>query len=185
MIALNEIVYDDRIIPNSTRCLLLNQGYQPVGACGWQRAICMVLLEKADLVEEYGDWAIRSVNDIFPAPAVLRLRDYSKLGPSYVKFSRENVYTRDGYVCQYCSKKLGPRKLTLDHVVPRSQNGKTVWDNIVTACISCNFEKADRTPKEAGMPLLNKPVMPNGRHPGARAYLNRGEIPEEWVAWIH
>lgn len=185
MTPLNETVYDDRIVPNGARTLILNQGYQPVGACDWQRAICLIFLDKADMVTEYKDWEIRSVNDIFPAPAVLRLREYSKLGPSYVKFSRENVYMRDDYVCQYCHIKFGPRKLTLDHVKPRSHGGPTTWENITTSCIKCNFAKADRTPKQAGMKLLTVPVMPNGRHPAARAYLNRGNIPDEWQQFIH
>lgn len=182
---LQETVYDDRIGPRSTRTLLLNQGYMPVGACRWQKAICMIILGKAEIVEEYEDWEIHSVSDVFPAPAVLRLKHYDKLGPSYVKFSRENVYLRDAHTCQYCRVSFSPRKLTLDHVVPRSRGGTTVWTNIVTSCWDCNYKKADRLPREAGMPLLTQPVMPNGRHPASRSYLNRGNIPEEWVSWIH
>lgn len=182
---LQETVYDDRIVPRSTRTLLLNQGYQPVGACRWQKAMCMLILGKAEIVEEYDSWEIRSANDIFPAPAVLRLKEYNKLGPQYVKFSRENVYLRDGHVCQYCHVRFSARKLTLDHVVPRSRGGKTTWDNIVASCWDCNYKKADRTPREAGMPLLTVPTMPNGRHPAARSYLNRGRIPQEWESWIH
>jgi 5-methylcytosine-specific restriction endonuclease McrA len=145
----------------------------------------MIFLGKAELVAEYDDWEVHSARDIFPAPAVLRLLKYNKLGPKWVKFSRENIYLRDNHVCQYCGNKFPSRKLTLDHVQPSSRGGKTTWTNIVSACLPCNSDKADMTPSEAKMPLLNHPVMPNGRHPATRSYLSRGNVPDEWVAWIH
>lgn len=182
---LNEMVYDDRIVPNNLRTLILNQGYQPIAACHWQRAMVMILLGKAELVEEYNDMEIRSAHDIFPAPAVLRIPGYSKLGPKHVKFSRENIYMRDEYQCQYCSGKFNRRHLTLDHVLPRSRDGATTWTNITTACLKCNSKKADKTPKEAGMPLLSKPYRPTSRKPSSAAFLNRGLVPDEWKSWLH
>lgn len=75
-------------------------------------------------------------------------------------FSRENIYARDKHICQYCGKEFEPKELTLDHVFPKSRGGDTSWDNIVACCKACNQFKADRTPEEAGLVLLNKPKKP-------------------------
>jgi len=167
------------------RALLLNQGYQAVGAVSWQKAICLILLEKAELIEAYENKSIRTISEEFPVPAVVRLYNYNKLGPVSIRFSRENVYIRDKHHCQYCGYSFSVKKLTLDHVVPRARGGRTVWTNIITACKDCNVKKADRTPNEANMPLLSKPTVPTSRHPKSKAYLNRGIIPKEWNNFLH
>ena len=77
-----------------------------------------------------------------------------------VKFSRENVYTRDHGMCQYCSRKIPRTEATYDHVTPRRLGGLTRWENIVIACIECNRDKGGRTPEQAGMKLRQKPVKP-------------------------
>jgi 5-methylcytosine-specific restriction endonuclease McrA len=48
----------------------------------------------------------------------------------------------------------------MDHVHPKSKGGLTEWENIVVSCTDCNSYKANRTPEEAGMTLLRKPVKP-------------------------
>lgn len=73
---------------------------------------------------------------------------------------REILYMRDRFICAYCGDKVVPSKLTIDHVHPKSRGGKNVWENAVTACKPCNHTKADRTPEEAGMPLLYVPYIP-------------------------
>lgn len=79
-----------------------------------------------------------------------------------VPFSRRNVFIRDRYACQYCGHKFTThRGLTIDHVIPTSRGGeRRSFNNCVASCPSCNNFKDNRTPKEAGMPLLTTPRIP-------------------------
>jgi 5-methylcytosine-specific restriction endonuclease McrA len=94
------------------------------------------------------------------APAVLRVSKPMGHTKRALKFSRENVGTRDGWRCSYCDTTVEPEAMTYDHVVPRKHGGKTVWENVVAACRPCNHRKADRTPEQAGMKLLRQPHKP-------------------------
>ncbi len=114
--------------------------------------------EKAEIVVTH-ERLIRSVRNHYNAPAVLRMKSYIKpRSHRSVRLSRDNIFLRDEYTCQYCCKKFPTRELTLDHVMPISRGGGKTWENLVTACHKCNRVKASRTPKEAGMPLLNEPI---------------------------
>jgi 5-methylcytosine-specific restriction endonuclease McrA len=73
--------------------------------------------------------------------------------------SRKEVYARDGYQCMYCGKQGGD--LTLDHVTPRAKGGKHAWENLVTACRSCNHRKGQKTVQEAGLRLRKQPTQPH------------------------
>ena len=73
---------------------------------------------------------------------------------------RFEVFKRDGFTCQYCGRKFATSELSLDHVIPRSQNGRTTWDNIVCCCVKCNVKKGGRTPEQAHMKLLTRPIKP-------------------------
>jgi 5-methylcytosine-specific restriction endonuclease McrA len=139
--------------------LLLNATYEPMKVISWQRAITLLFLNKAELVEAY-DEVIRSINHAVQKPSVVRLRRYARQDRK-VKFSRVNVYRRDGFSCQYCGAQPGASSLTLDHVLPRARGGRTEWTNIVTACTRCNAAKADRTPEQAAMPLPRRPFKPS------------------------
>ena len=140
--------------------LLLDQAYQPIKVIGWQRALCMQFLGKVEMVCAH-DWQARTVSDAFPVPAVVRLFRYVRKGPLPVRFSRENVYLRDGYVCQYCGVLFPTRELTLDHVIPRWRGGRTNWKNVVTACVDCNRRKGGHSPEQAGLRLLSRPARPH------------------------
>ena len=114
--------------------------------------------QKVDIVESH-ERTIRSVSYQVPAPAVLKLRKYIRPRINKkVQLSRENIFIRDDYTCQYCYVRFPYRDLTLDHVMPASRGGKKEWENLVAACRCCNNKKGNRTPKEANMKLLNKPV---------------------------
>ncbi|OHB75704.1 MAG: hypothetical protein A2Z34_08550, partial [Planctomycetes bacterium RBG_16_59_8] len=93
-------------------------------------------------------------------PKVIRLVTYDRMPMREVKFTRKNILARDGNRCQYCGKRASPSKLTIDHVIPKSRRGETVWNNVVTACHKCNAKKGNRTPAESGMKLLKKPEAP-------------------------
>jgi 5-methylcytosine-specific restriction endonuclease McrA len=93
-------------------------------------------------------------------PRIIRLTRYERVPKTVVRFNRKNLFARDQHRCQYCGQHRPVSQLSLDHVVPRSLGGKTNWENIVCCCITCNSRKGGRTPIEAGMKLLNKPVRP-------------------------
>lgn len=108
---------------------------------------------------EYEDW-IRAVNFEIQAPRVIRLLTYERVPRNSVKFNRRNIFLRDGHRCQYCGKRFSTPRLSLDHVLPKSRGGADTWENIVCACLKCNVDKGGRTPAEAGMKLLQKPMKP-------------------------
>lgn len=166
---------------NST--LLLDQGYQPLRVIPWQRAICLHLLGKVEVVSAHA-WEIRTIRADYPAPSVVRLLRSVKARPFHVRFSRENVYLRDRHQCQYCGTAFPSSALTLDHVLPRCRGGKTTWKNVVTACGPCNRLKGRDTPEEAGMPLRGPPLRPRWLAPRAFALGDEG-LPEAWRDWLH
>jgi len=94
-------------------------------------------------------------------PRVLVLQAFDRMPRNTVRFSRNNIYLRDDFTCQYCGLRLSRSKLNLDHVKPKSQGGRTNWTNIVCSCVSCNLEKGGRTPEQAGMVLARQPKRPD------------------------
>lgn len=141
----------------NTEVLVLNQDYQPISVCSVQRSVKLVFLEKAELLHDDPDRVIRTVDEEFQYPSVIRLRRYIRLPYAKIVLSRSNIMKRDNHKCQYCGTKAD---LTLDHVMPRSRGGKDTWENLVTACNHCNVKKGNRTPDEAAMPLRIKPYKP-------------------------
>lgn len=162
--------------------LLLSQGYQPVKVISWQRAICMSFLGKVEVVTTHPEREIRTVSTSFPAPAVVRLLKHYRMGPQVVRFSRRNVYLRDRFLCQYCGDEFLERELTLDHVIPRAQSGRTHWENVVSACSGCNRRKGNRTPEQANMPLKRRPEKPRWLPPAAQLGLKK--VPEYWADFV-
>jgi 5-methylcytosine-specific restriction endonuclease McrA len=139
--------------------LVLDIGYQPISCTTWQTAIVWVLDKAVDVIDEYPDRYIRTVNWQVKMPSVVRLlRPVARRHA--VKFSRQNVYTRDRGRCQYCGLRIGRDNWTYDHVVPRAQGGRTSWENVVVACVTCNQRKGGRTPLQARMKLATTPVRP-------------------------
>jgi len=174
----------------SLRTLVLNQGYEPVRVVNWQRAITMVYLEKAAVLNTYPD-QVHSARETFDVPAVIWLRrnvmwlgKRSKRPPPDVKFTRFYLYARDGWTCQYCGDRFKASDLTFDHVVPRSRGGRTIWTNIVTACGPCNQGKGDRTPQEADMKLLRQPKAPRWLPAILVKSLSEKSIPQQWTDYI-
>lgn len=104
---------------------------------------------------------LHTVNKLVPVPKVLLLQDFDKRPPQHIRFSRGQVFMRDQHTCQYCAKTLPKQKLNIDHVVPRTQGGKTTWENVVASCHYCNRKKGGRTPGQAGMKLLTIPHRPS------------------------
>ena len=149
----------------------------------WQKALCLWFQGKVEILE-YHDASARSVSANFKLPCVLRLKKYfSPRKASRLKFSRENIYLRDGFTCQYCAIPFPAKQLTLDHVVPASKFGRKDWTNVVTACRDCNHRKGNRTPLGAGMPLLNEPRIPNWL-PVVQPQFLVENMPEAWRPYL-
>jgi len=114
---------------------------------------------KAEFEPDGFDW-IHTVRFQIAVPRIIRLLGYEKLPRQDVKFNRRNIYARDSNRCQYCGKRMPTTELSLDHVVPKSQGGRSSWENIVCCCVRCNVRKGGRTPEQAHMHLIVKPVKP-------------------------
>ena len=110
-------------------------------------------------------------------PRVLQLLSCDRSPRTEVKFSRHNIYSRDGSRCQYCGKRFATSDLSLDHVVPLSRGGVTNWENVVCACLRCNVRKGNKSPEEAGMALVRPPVRPK---PSPLGFLSPGRIHPDW-----
>jgi len=182
--------------------LVLNRSFHPIQVTRWQRAITLVFLDHALVVDEeyttydFQDWKelseamrehpagfVHTPTFKIAIPEVIALRLYDKLPEAEVTFSRRNIYEHYGRKCCYCGKRFGTRELNLDHVVPRSRGGKTDWTNVVTSCIPCNLRKGGRLPEEAGMKLMIPPTRPKWR---ARTLLLRSpfQVRASWQRFI-
>ena len=157
--------------------LVLNASYEPLNVCSVRRAHVLVWKGKAEVIESH-DRPLRSASGAFIWPHVIRLLQYVRV-PQAVKrrISRRALFARDGWRCVYCGSTAG--RLTLDHVIPRSRGGDSVWENVVTACAPCNLRKGDRTLEEAAMTLAASAAHPRAGavHPPRRAARARGLAP--------
>lgn len=164
--------------------LVLNRLWQAVNICTVRRAMGLLFQGHAQVVLgdqdgafqtfNFGEWtdlshqqphpeSICSISMTIRIPRIIVLAVFDKLPRKDVKFTRHNIFERDKNTCQYCGKVFDRPDLNLDHVVPRNHGGPTNWENIVCSCIPCNTRKANRTPREAGMRLISKPVKPKWR----------------------
>src|SRR5690606_14377233 len=159
--------YSARARPTRSRgCLALNASYEPLTLIPCQRAIRLIVDQKAEIVEADDTRVIRSAGVTLPWPSVIRLVRYVNVPRRYRRrVTNTFLFGRDERTCQYCGRhesELRVREfLTRDHVIPQSRGGDNSWTNCVTACSTCNNRKADQTPEEAGMTLLRKPTEPH------------------------
>jgi 5-methylcytosine-specific restriction endonuclease McrA len=144
------------------KALLLDRNYMALSLVSWKKAVKLLVKGKAEAVAGSGSiMGVKSVSGKFSVPSIVRLLVTTpwRAHSGRMKFSRKNVHIRDKNLCQYCGIKVG-KNATIDHVIPKSKGGKTDYFNCVTSCKACNGEKADRTPEEVGMQLLNAPKRP-------------------------
>lgn len=164
--------------------LLLNATFEPIKVVSWQRAMTLWCQGRVEILETH-DREVRAVTFSFRLPSIVRLLRLVKVRNLHqVKFSRANIYLRDDYTCQYCAHRFEPEDLTFDHVVPVAQGGRRSWENIVTACVSCNRRKDARTPAEAGMTLLRPPRRP-ADSARFRATVGVRKTPESWRNYLY
>ncbi len=169
----------------SASVLLLNRQYMAIHVVNVRRAFGLLLGGLAEVIHiEEGQWAnydfeswreiselkaqfkepledwVRSINFEIQVPRVLRLVHYDQVPRQRVRLNRRNLFARDSNRCQYCGKLFVSSELSIDHVVPTCLGGKTTWENVVCACVRCNVRKGGRTPHEAGLKLVTKPIRP-------------------------
>lgn len=165
--------------------LILNADYSPLSfvplsTISWRDAIKINFLGHAKVIEEYEDWFVHSPSISIPVPSVMISETYIKT-KQHVKFSRANLLVRDNFTCQYCSKHLEIKELTVDHVVPRVRGGKTSWDNIVASCYVCNTIKGHKQ----HMKPKQKPYKPDYYSLVNNAKKMRITIPDpRWLPYI-
>jgi 5-methylcytosine-specific restriction endonuclease McrA len=135
---------------------------------------------KAEMLEN-GSGFIHTASNIFSVPSVIRLAYMIKRPRPERKLTRLEVFNRDQFTCQYCGKET--RQLTLDHIIPRHRGGEHTWDNIVSACVSCNHRKAGRNPEQAEMGLICQPSQPRGCVPFYIPYHHR-QTQLEWQKYL-
>ena len=177
------------------RVLVLNKHYMAIRVIGVRRAFSLLFRNQAEVIScdegiysnyDFESWRqlselrqafeandhdwISTVNFDIAVPRIIRLLFYDRLPQGRVKFNRRNIYARDRNHCQYCGKKYPSSELSLDHITPRSMGGKSTWDNIVCACTKCNVKKGGRTPQQAHMKLIARPVKPK-RNPVIHIHL--------------
>lgn len=183
-----------------SKCLVLNADYTPLTIINWKKAFIWSIKHEmndrigVEIIDFYkNDFVAGTNNKKYPIPAVAKTARYFRITHHRVKFSRKNLFIRDNYTCQYCDKQFSIIDLTYDHVIPKSIwdnniGSPTCWTNIVTACISCNHKKRNRTPKQANMPLKNLPIVPqkNIKYLPIVAHLTKikQDIPDEWKVYL-
>ena len=184
----------------NSRCLVLNADFTPLSVINWRKALVLSLRHNEDknigveIIDFYKDDFISGTNGKrFPIPAVVKTVKYFRIHNQQVKFSRKNIFLRDDYTCQYCGLYKDTIDLTYDHVIPKSLwdrnlQSPTNWTNIVTACISCNRKKGNRTPRQANMPLKNLPIAPTKSSKflplASTIFKIRSDIPSEWTIYL-
>lgn len=162
--------------------LVLNQNYEPLHVCNVRRAFVLVERGKAEVIDHLDRAAalLRSVAAEYPVPSIIRMVYFIRRPRPIVRLSRREVFARDRHTCQYCGATR--TDLTLDHVVPRARGGGHSWENLVSACPTCNRRKGGRTPDEARMRLRTNPVRPKTTF--AQIYLRHLERRPAWRPFV-
>lgn len=167
--------------------LLLNASYEPLAVIPRRRALSLLQRDRVDAVTN-DVITVQGTNTTLHIPTVIRLRRYVNVPRRGARWSRQGVLRRDGYRCIYCGLQAGERQgsrqlthadFTIDHIVPRSRNGRNTWGNTACACPTCNQRKGDRMPHEAGMSLRWEPKIPRVDY-----LVVSGEIPEAWKVYL-
>ena len=81
--------------------LVLNRNFEPLNVCDTRRAVGLLLLGKAEIIEN-GRGEIRTARAAFPRPSVIRLAHFITRPRPRVKLTKREVFRRDDHRCQYC-----------------------------------------------------------------------------------
>jgi len=169
----------------NAQVLVLNKLWMAIRVVDAKRAFSMLFRDQAEVIRvddgsysthDFDAWTdlsmareqfeahdyewVRTVRLQIAVPKVIRLLGYDRLPQQQVKLNRRNIFARDRNTCQYCGDQFATSELSLDHILPRSQGGKSSWKNLVCCCVRCNTRKGGRTPVQAGIRLIRQPVRP-------------------------
>tara|TARA_A100001011_G_scaffold399638_1_gene509264 strand:- start:1016 stop:1528 length:513 start_codon:yes stop_codon:yes gene_type:complete len=162
------------------KTLKLDLSFRPIEVIDAVEALVLCLIGKAAAVENHNQ-EIKTVSKKFNLPSVIALKRVVKFRFTTMSCKRQNVFWRDDYQCQYCSKYLPDEKLTIDHIVPRSKGGSNTWLNLVTACKKCNQKKGNKALKDSGMKLIRKPYTPKTN---VLRSVNKSQIDPIWRDYL-
>lgn len=148
--------------------IVLNNSYMPIARTTIEKAICLLVLQKAISVKDTED-TVKSQYLVINIPEVIVLKDCSYVSNIPVAYSRKAVFRRDHHTCQICGNN-DKRTLTLDHLIPKTRwdeiskarnisYGLNSWENTCCLCISCNQKKSDKLPEEIGFKINAKRPM--------------------------
>lgn len=157
--------------------LVLNRNWLAVRVCTVKRALILLYRSMAQVVTpdyetyDFDSWCelsqyakervIHTPRFQIMVPDVIKLVGYTRTPPLEIKFNRRNIFLRDNFTCQYCGRKAPKDELTIDHIIPRSRGGKSIWENVVIACMDCNSLKGGFLPWEVGLSLKKQPKKPH------------------------
>lgn len=159
--------------------LLLTNSYEPHSIIAARRALTLITKGVAVVV-------VPTSTRIYPGvylPSVIRLREYKKIPYRMQQVSKKNILMRDSYRCMYCGTRGNGQTLELEHIIPKSRGGKNTWENLVASCRKCNQKKGDRTPEEAGMKLIHRP-LPATIHTHRQLLKTLGSEVHEWKKYL-
>ncbi len=190
------------------KVLVLNRLYTAVRVINARRAFVMLFKQAAEVISvedgqyvnyDFETWTeiaelqrqfepdahawIRTPRLHIAVPKIIRLFGYDRLPRQEVKLNRRKLYARDANCCQYCGHQFSTKELTVDHVTPRVLGGQHSWLNLVCACVQCNARKGGRTPRQARMSLIRKPIKPR-RNPVITMRLGDARY-RSWKAFLN
>lgn len=182
---------------NQPLVLILNKSFVPINVTDYKRAIVLIFSKRAKILEhktynlyDWDEWGrlklsgyreIKTSSRTYAVPEILILNNFDKFQKRKFKANKKNIYKRDQGKCQYCETFLNYSQATIDHINPRSKNGKLSWDNCVISCIRCNHKKANLSLEQANMKLIRNPGIPNFNITDINSFFYfEAKVPESW-----
>ena len=165
-------MFDDRLLK---KVLLLNSSYEPLSIINSKKALIMLITQKVDYIEK-SNYFVHSENLMFVIPRIVKLKSYIYIKHRRISLTRKNIFKRDKNKCQYCGKTN--ILLTIDHVIPKNKGGDDTWENLVSACKTCNLNKGNTLLKDTTMSLIKIPKKPN-----YLIYMQDYVVNKEYKSW--
>jgi 5-methylcytosine-specific restriction endonuclease McrA len=155
---------------HTTRVLSLDSSGRILDWISWQSAVCLYVRDAVSwtlgqpcLTVHGGHNRHSGAQSLIHLHPIIASR--SRARPPLIDpapaLNNQALFARDRHLCMYCGQQYTRSELTRDHVMPLSRGGLDAWENVVAACLPCNVRKSNRTPQQAGMPLLAIPFRPS------------------------
>jgi len=143
--------------------LLLSSNYEFLKFVSEKKTLRLYFKGKVDVLAEW-DYYIQWGSGEIKYPAIIKMKYPTRRFRREPFAHRGFIFRRDGWLCQYCKKALTSEDATIDHILPKCRGGTDNWENMVTACFTCNtIIKGDKTPEEVGLKLIKEPVRPKNK----------------------